>query len=86
MPLPTLPHRPYKTTNTKGIVQQIIDILSGNATSAVAPVVDVDSQMTSSVFDILGRKVNGPKNITSVNHGNFYNGLYIVNGKKYLIR
>ncbi len=76
----------YKTTATKGIVQQLVDILSGNATSAVAPVATDDSQMTSSVFDIIGRKVNGPKNITSVNHGNFYNGLYIVNGKKYLIR
>jgi len=76
----------YKTTTTKGIVQQLVDILSGNATSAVAPVATDDSQITSSVFDILGRKVNGPKNITSVNHGNFYNGLYIINGKKYLIR
>lgn len=76
----------YKTTDTKGIVQQLIDILSQSSTPVTAPVAKSNAMTRVGIYDILGRKVSDIQEITSTVSGKLHNGLYIINGKKYMIR
>ncbi len=76
----------YETTDAKGIVQQLIDILSQSSTPVTAPVAKSNAMTRVGIYDILGRKVSDIQEITSTVSGKLHNGLYIINGKKYMIR
>lgn len=76
----------YKTIDTKGIVQQLIDILSPSQTPVKAPVAKSNAQTRGGIYDFLGRKVNDAQEITSTLTNRLHSGLYIINGKKYIMR
>ena len=76
----------YKTTDVKGIVQQLIDILSQSTTPVTVPVAKSNALTKDGIYDILGRKVSDIQEITSTVSGKLHSGLYIINGRKYMIR
>ena len=67
----------YKTTETKGIVLQLIDILSQQSTG-ITSVNDKKMIQNDSIFDISGHRIQD-----SLFYSAHTKGIYIVNGKKY---
>ena len=67
----------YKTTETKGIVQQIIDILS-QQTTGVTSVNEKKTLQDGIIFDLNGHRIQDP-----LLYSSHTKGIYIVNGKKY---
>lgn len=76
----------YETTDAKGIVQQLIDILSQSSTPVTAPVAKSNAMKRVGIYDFLGRKVSDGLMITSSVADKLHSGLYIINGKKYMMR
>ena len=76
----------YETTDAKGIVQQLIDILSQSSTPVTAPVAKSNAMTRVGIYDFLGRKVSDGLMITSSVVDKLHSGLYIINGKKYMMR